>query len=111
MDYDVITSLTSAIRRAKAFTMFQNSQLLSYILNGSNDSGVFWPDKRYIKKCGTYNGKEIDFKFEAVQFYNKSQLDVIMETSSCLIPKEPKLLFIQGPPGTGKSHTIGKFFL
>ena len=97
VEYQVITSLSSQLRRAKSLVAFQTSPLLKTILNGSPLDSAFWFNK---------DPNEKDLKFNFLNEYNESQQKVILECSSMIKYEEPKLYFIQGPPGTGKSHTI-----
>ncbi|CAF1098735.1 unnamed protein product [Brachionus calyciflorus] len=97
VDYQVVTSLSSSFRRAKALIDFQSSPLLKTILNGSPLDSAFWFNK---------DPNEKDLKLNFLNEYNESQQKVILQCSSIINYQEPKLYFIQGPPGTGKSYTI-----
>jgi superfamily I DNA and/or RNA helicase len=102
VDYEVITSLSSTVRRIKALLQFRTCSFREKILKPDSLDEVFRLDSNsVVNKCG-----DKEFKFEPANEMNESQLNVIKEASSIVSHNEAKLYFIQGPPGTGKSTTI-----
>lgn len=96
MNYEIIGSMSSSFRRARALCWFKKSKLMCHILRPNASDSVFMISK------DQHTGQQRYIRPE----YNESQQSVISEASSIVECNEPKMYFLQGPPGTGKSHTI-----
>uniref|UniRef100_UPI00358EC818 probable helicase senataxin isoform X2 n=1 Tax=Myxine glutinosa TaxID=7769 RepID=UPI00358EC818 len=94
---ELVCSLVSEIRLAKALLMCSQSSLFRILLSPKVEE--FQPPS---------SGKELSPPISLLEQYNESQSRAIVSAVTMIIPQPrvPKVFLLQGPPGTGKSRTI-----